>query len=110
MLSCKEMKHMFLAPLHIAAKHAGTQRTRTQLGGTSWGGSPWSRSPMLLGGTWTTTLPAHRPNQGSSQESRMWVRSTNAATAEWDLVRSPASQSPALSPPHGGWENQSLWV
>lgn len=93
---------MVLAPLHIAAKHAGTQRTRTQLGGTSWGGSPWSRSPMLSGGTWPTTLPTHRPNQGPSQVSWMWVRSTNAATAERDPVRSPVSQSPALSLPHGG--------
>ena len=101
---------MVLAPLHIAAKHAGTQRTRTQLGGTSWGGSPWSRSPMLSGGTWPTTLPTHRPNQGPSQVSWMWVRSTNAATAERDPVRSPVSQSPALSLPHGGWEHQPLWI
>lgn len=101
---------MVLAPLHIAAEHTGTQRTRTQLGGTSWGGSPWSRSPMLSGGTWPTPLPTHRPNQGPSQVSWMWVRSANAATAEWDPVRSPASQSLALSLTHGGWEHRPLWV
>lgn len=89
---------MVLAPLHIAAEHTGTQRTRTQLGGPA-GEAALEPQPHAFRRDLPTPLPTHRPNQGPSQVSWMWVRSANAATAEWDPVRSPASQSLALADP-----------
>lgn len=103
-LSCKEMNHGPGPTAHSCRAHRHPEDQDTA-GRTSWGGSPGAAAPCFQEDLAHPTAN-HRPNQGPSQVSWDVGQSANAATAEWDPVRSPASQSLALSLTHGGWEHR----